>query len=145
LFYLSGEIPRVTSYEKGFPEHIRQTENQEWIEDPLILDERFLAVNIKGKGLIVFSACSHAGIVNVLKETRRLFPTLPIYAVMGGFHLSGSSMEKIIADTVNDLRQFEMEMIIPAHCTGWRAVSALATTFGEKKIVPSAVGRHYLF
>ena len=48
-------------------------------------------------GLIVFSSCSHAGIVNVCTEVRRLFPDTPIYCVMGGLHLGGV-MEKIIPD-----------------------------------------------
>ena len=80
MFYLSGEIPRVTEYEQGFPEHVRQLASQEWVPDPLILDERFLAVHVKDKGLIVFSACSHAGIINVLKQAQSLFPDIPLHA-----------------------------------------------------------------
>ncbi|WP_454783254.1 MBL fold metallo-hydrolase [Legionella sp. WA2022007384] len=145
MFYLSGEIPRITSYEKGFPEHVKQLSNQEWVPDPLIMDERFLLVNVRNKGLIVFSACSHAGIINVLKQTQNLFPKIPLYAVMGGFHLSGHSVEKIIPNTVEDMKQFDLKMIIPAHCTGWRAVSALGNAFGDQVVVPSAVGRLYQF
>lgn len=144
LFYLSGEIPRVTSYEKGFPGHVRQLPNGEWQDDQWIMDERFLVVNVRDKGLVVFSACSHAGIINVLKHAQELFPTVPLYAVMGGFHLSGHLVEKIIPQTVKDMEQFNLKMIIPAHCTGWRAVSALGNVFGDK-VVPSAVGRIYSF
>lgn len=145
LFYLSGEIPRITDYEQGFPEHVRQLPNNEWEADPWILDERFLVVHVKDKGLVVFSACSHAGIINVLKHTQALFPMLPLYAVMGGFHLSGHSVEKIIPQTINDLQQFNLKRIIPAHCTGWRAVNALGNQFGDQIVVPSAVGRIYDF
>jgi len=144
MFYLSGEIPRVTEYEKGFPGHVRQVSGSEWEDDPWILDERFLVVHVRGKGLIVFSACSHAGIINVLKQAQKIFPGLALYAVMGGFHLSGRSVEKIIPQTVTDMKQFDLEMIIPAHCTGWRAVGALGALFGDK-VVPSAVGRVYEF
>jgi 7,8-dihydropterin-6-yl-methyl-4-(beta-D-ribofuranosyl)aminobenzene 5'-phosphate synthase len=145
LFYLSGEIPRVTEYEKGFPEHVRQLPNQEWVADPWIMDERFLAVNVRNKGLIVFSACSHAGVINVLKQAKELFPSIPLYAVMGGFHLAGHSVEKIIPQTVQDMQQFELKNIIPAHCTGWRAVNALGNAFGDEVVIPSAVGRIYNF
>ncbi len=144
LFYLSGEISRVTEYEKGFPGHVKQVPSGEWEDDPWIMDERFLVVHVRDKGLIVFSACSHAGIINVLKQTKKLFPEVPLYAVMGGFHLSGHAVEKIIPQTVADMKQFNLEMIIPAHCTGWRAVNALGNTFGDK-VVPSAVGRVYCF
>lgn len=145
LFYLSGQIPRVTEYEKGFPEHVRQSSDGEWVPDPLIQDERFLAVHVKNKGLIVFSACSHAGIINVLKHAQAVFPNIPLFAVMGGFHLSGKSVEKIIPETVNDLKQFNLQHIIPAHCTGWRAVNALGNAFGDAVVSPSAVGRLYQF
>ena len=145
MFYLSGEIPRITDYETGYPGHVRQLPNQEWVPDPLILDERFLVVNVRNKGLVVFSACSHAGIINVLKHAQSLFPTIPIYAVMGGFHLSGHAKESIIQQTVEDMKSFNLKMIIPAHCTGWRAVNALGNAFGDSVVVPSAVGRLYQF
>ena len=146
LFYLSGEIRRLTTYEQGLPNHVRQAgDGTTWEPDPLIMDERFLAVRVREKGLIVFTACSHAGVVNVLKHARATMPNIPLYAVMGGLHLSGSGPEKIISETVRDLRGFGLKMIIPGHCTGWRAVTALVNEFGEEVVAPSAVGKHYLF
>ena len=106
------------------------------------MDERFVAVQVKGKGQFVFSACSHAGIINVLTHARACFPEVPLYGVMGGFHLSGVT-EKAIPETVRDLKGFAPKLIAPGHCTGWRALSALAREFGDE-LVPSAVGKHYL-
>lgn len=146
-FFISGEIPRVTAYEAGLPGHVRQAETggDDWEDDPWIMDERFLAVHVKGKGLVVFSACSHAGIVNVMTEARARFPGLPLHAAMGGLHLSGAAVEKIIPETVADLDRFALTQIVPAHCTGWRAVGALVERFGEDRVSPSAVGRRYNF
>ncbi len=144
--YLSGEIPRVTAYEKGLPPHVRRTEDGgDWEPDPLIMDERFLAVHVRDKGLVVFSACSHAGVVNVLTEARRRFPEDRLYAVMGGLHLSGPAPEAIIPDTVHDLAALGPEWIVPCHCTGWRAVTALVNAFGEERVVPGAVGKQFTF
>jgi 7,8-dihydropterin-6-yl-methyl-4-(beta-D-ribofuranosyl)aminobenzene 5'-phosphate synthase len=141
MFFLSGEIPRVTPYEKGFPGHMRRSEDgQSWEPDPLIMDERFLATHIKDKGIVVFTACSHAGVVNVLKHARTCFPSAPLYGVTGGFHLAGGN-EKIIAESVRDTAEFGLKLIAPCHCTGWRAVNALVSTFGEDVVVPSAVGK----
>ncbi len=146
MFYLSGEIPRVTDYEKGVPGHVkRNTAGEDWEPDPLLFDERFVAIHVKGKGIIVFSACSHAGIVNVLKHAREIFDPIPLYGVMGGFHLAGAKMEKIIPDTIEDLLQFDLKVIVPGHCTGWRAVHALLNAFGEEIVIPSAVGRLHEF
>lgn len=140
LFYVSGEIPRVTSFERGLPGQVRRTEDGlSWEPDELLMDERFLAVRVQDKGLAVFTACSHAGVINVLTEARNRFPGERLYAVMGGLHLSGSN-ESIIPETVRDLAQFELELIIPAHCTGWRAVNALERAFGDR-VVPASTGK----
>src|SRR6185437_6954753 len=107
LFYVSGEIPRVTPFERGVPGHQRRTENGDgWEPDPWLVDERFLAVRVRDKGIVVFSACSHAGIINVLKEARARFPDTPIQGVMGGFHLAGVN-ESIIPATVAELKSFD--------------------------------------
>jgi 7,8-dihydropterin-6-yl-methyl-4-(beta-D-ribofuranosyl)aminobenzene 5'-phosphate synthase len=67
---------------------------------------------------------------------------LKLHAVMGGFHLSGPT-EAVISETVRDLGSFGIDLIIPAHCTGWRAVNALERLYGEKVVVPSAVGKRF--
>jgi 7,8-dihydropterin-6-yl-methyl-4-(beta-D-ribofuranosyl)aminobenzene 5'-phosphate synthase len=142
-FFISGEIPRITEYEKGFPGHVRWNQQlEDWEMDEAIVDERFLAIRLVGKGLVVFSACSHAGIVNVLHEAVRAFPGVPIHAVMGGFHLAGTN-EQVIPETVRDLREFQANFIIPAHCTGWRAVNALVREFGETVVLPCSVGKRF--
>jgi len=139
MFYISSEIERVTSYEKGFPNHKRKSIDESgWEPDPLIMDERFMAVNVKDKGLVIFSACSHAGIVNVMKSASNNLD-VNIHAIVGGFHLSGAANEIIIDDTVAGIAEFEPDVIVPGHCTGWRAVQALVTEFGSK-VVPMCVG-----
>jgi len=143
-FYYSGEIPRVTAFEKGRTDHLCRTgPDAAWQPDPLLMDERMLVVHVRDLGLVVVSACSHAGIVNVCAEVRRLFPGLPIHCVMGGLHLGGV-MEAIIPETVDGLRPFGIKYIITGHCTGWRALHALANAFGDG-VSQSAVGTTYTF
>jgi 7,8-dihydropterin-6-yl-methyl-4-(beta-D-ribofuranosyl)aminobenzene 5'-phosphate synthase len=143
-FYYSGEIPRVSSFEKGRDDHLcRTTPEAPWEPDPLLLDERMLVAKVRGLGLIVFSSCSHAGIVNVCTHVQSFFPAHPIHAVMGGLHLGGV-MERNIPETVEGLRPFNIGHIITGHCTGWRALHALANAFGER-VSQSAVGTTYTF
>jgi 7,8-dihydropterin-6-yl-methyl-4-(beta-D-ribofuranosyl)aminobenzene 5'-phosphate synthase len=143
LFYVSGEIPRVTQFETGLPGHYRRTEDgKDWEPDFQIMDERFVAIRMEA-GIVVLTACSHAGVVNVMTHARDCFPGVALHAVIGGFHLSGGN-ERIIPDTVAALGQFDLKAIAPAHCTGWRAVSALAAAYGEA-VAPSAVGKTYRF
>jgi len=143
-FYYSGEIPRVSAFETGRQDHLcRRDNSEEWRPDPYLMDERMLVVQVRDLGLVVFSACSHAGIVNVCTEVHRLFPGAPIHAVMGGLHLGGV-MEHLIPQTVEGLRSFDIRYIIAGHCTGWRALHALADAYGER-VSQSAVGTSYLF
>ena len=142
-FFISGEIPRLSKYEAGLPGHLRRSsDGQSWDPDPLLMDERFISVHLKGKGQFVFSACSHAGIINVLTHARSTFPDVPLYGAMGGLHLSGVT-EKIIPDTIGDLKKFELKLLAPGHCTGWRALTAMARTFGDE-LVPTAVGKRFM-
>ena len=144
LFYVSGEIPRVTAFETGMQgQHRRTLDGQGWEPDPLVIDERFIAVSVKGKGVIVLTACSHAGVVNVMTHARDCFAGETLYGVLGGFHLSGGN-ERIIPETVAELRAFELKLIAAAHCTRWRAVNALADAFGDA-VAPAAVGKVYRF
>jgi 7,8-dihydropterin-6-yl-methyl-4-(beta-D-ribofuranosyl)aminobenzene 5'-phosphate synthase len=144
MFYLSGEIPRVTPFERGLLAHYQKTADGDWTPDPLLIDERFLMVKVKGKGLIVFTACSHAGVVNVLKHARECAANSRIHVVMGGFHLAGAN-EEIIPDTVRAMLEFKPRTIAAGHCTGWRAVNALANAFSDNVVDPLAVGKRYTF
>jgi 7,8-dihydropterin-6-yl-methyl-4-(beta-D-ribofuranosyl)aminobenzene 5'-phosphate synthase len=144
MFRLSGEIPRVTPFERGLPGHYQMSAEGSWQTDPWLIDERFLMVNVEGKGLVVFTACSHAGVVNVLRHARDCAGGAPVHAVVGGFHLAGVN-EKIIPETVEAMAEFNLHIVAAGHCTGWRAVKALADTFGDKVVDPSVVGKRYTF
>ena len=125
------------------PNHLtRNADGTVWEPDPLIMDERFVSVTVKGKGKFVFSACSHAGIINVLTHARSVFPSVPVYGAMGGLHLSGIN-ERVIPQTVADLKTFGLKLLAAGHCTGWRALSQLARELGDE-LVPTAVGKKYL-
>ena len=143
MYYLSGEIPRVTPFEQGLPAHYAKTE-QGWEPDPWLIDERWLGVNVAGKGLVVFTACSHAGVVNVLTNAHATFQGTPLHTVVGGLHLSGPT-EKIIPETVDAMRDFGLTTIAAGHCTGWRAMAALTSAFGDKIVTPTAVGKRFVF
>jgi len=142
-FYLSGEIPRVTPYERGMPTQVKLgADGTTWEPDQWLIDERYVAVHVKNKGAVVFTACSHAGVVNVLTDARNVFGDVPLYAVMGGFHLSGAEVEAIIPETIDDMRGFGLTRIVPAHCTGWRAQHAMAARF-PGVFVPNSVGSSF--
>jgi 7,8-dihydropterin-6-yl-methyl-4-(beta-D-ribofuranosyl)aminobenzene 5'-phosphate synthase len=143
--FVSGEIPRRSGFEIGLPgQHRRTADGTGWEPDELLIDERFIAVHVRGKGLVVLTACSHAGVVNVLAHARARFPGVKLHAVLGGLHLSGIN-ERVIPQTVAALRDFDLAVINAGHCTGWRAMTALANAFGDGKLAPLAVGKRLRF
>ena len=115
-----GEIPRTTDFEKGVPDMFYEVDGVEK-QDPFH-DDSGVVFNIKGKGLVVLSGCAHAGIVNTVKYARQITGITDVWAVMGGFHLSGADFETVISPTTEGLKEINPHYIIPAHCTGRDAV-----------------------
>lgn len=143
FFFVSGEIERVTSYEAGFVGH-HTVRDGHTVPDPLILDERFLAARVRGRGVSVLSSCSHAGVVNAALGALGAFGGEPIDVILGGYHLAGEGMEPRIEPTVHDLaNRVRPRVVAPGHCTGWRAKAALAHTFAPGNYGPSVVGSLY--
>jgi len=150
FFVGSGAIERVTSYEAGLVGHhsFRFGAGPDGtdlvVADPLIMDERFVAAAVRGRGVTVLSACSHAGIVNACLGAKDRFPGAPIDVVLGGYHLAGGPMEPRIGPTVDDLDTLiQPRIVAPGHCTGWRAKAALADRFAPGRYGPSVVGATY--
>ena len=139
---VSGEIPRVTDFEKGLPISYAET-NGKLEKDPLITDDMAVAFKVKGKGLVVISGCAHAGIINTVRYLKDLTGT-DVYAVLGGFHLTGKAFEPIIDRTIAELKKFKPRVVIPSHCTGWMALSRIYQEMPESYI-QNAVGTTYTF
>jgi 7,8-dihydropterin-6-yl-methyl-4-(beta-D-ribofuranosyl)aminobenzene 5'-phosphate synthase len=143
FFYASGAIERVTAYETGLDGH-HSFRGEVAEPDPLIMDERYLAAHVRGRGVSVLSACSHAGIVNACLSAQQRFPGVPIDVVLGGYHLAGKTMELRIDATIADLdRRINPRVVAPGHCTGWRAKAQLAAKFAPGRYAPSVVGSLY--
>ena len=122
---VTGEVDRVTGFEKGFPTH-QAWRGGSWEPDPLILDDQALIANVAGCGLVVLTGCGHAGVINICRYAQRLTGVGKLHALIGGFHLTGPLFEPIINDTVSALEQLAPDVMVPAHCTGWKATHAIA-------------------
>ena len=143
FFFGSGEIERETPYEAGLAGH-HTFRGGEVVPDPLIMDERYLAARVPGRGTTVLSACSHAGVVNACLAAQREFDRTQIDTVLGGYHLAGKAMEARIPETVRDLEtRIRPRLVAPGHCTGWRAKTALSNAFAPGGYAPSVVGSVY--
>ena len=114
-----------------------------WEPDPLILDDQALVVNVRGRGLVVLTGCGHAGAVNICRFAMRLTGAERLSGLFGGFHLTGPAFEPVIEPTVAALHDLAPDVIVPAHCTGWRAQHRLAAALPDA-FIPNAVGTSFV-
>jgi 7,8-dihydropterin-6-yl-methyl-4-(beta-D-ribofuranosyl)aminobenzene 5'-phosphate synthase len=138
---ITGEVDRTTGFERGMSIH-QAWRADGWQPDPLILDDQALLLEVAGKGLVVLTGCGHSGIINIIRYAKKLTGLDRLYAVIGGFHLTGGLFEPIIPQTIDALKAEQPKVVIPAHCTGWRASSQLALHLPDAYI-PNSVGSRY--
>lgn len=136
MVLVTGQVERVTDFEKGFPIHQARTSSG-WEPDTWIWDDQAVVCHVKDKGLVVLSSCSHAGVINVLRHAQRLTGIDKIYAFVGGLHLTGGLFEPIIPRTVAELVAIGPTIVVPGHCTGWKATHEVARKLPEAYIQPS--------
>ena len=139
--YISGNIKRVTSYEKVPPTLLVKRGEKPEPDD--FRGEQALFFKVKGKGLVVLSGCAHAGIVNTVKHAQKIAGTDKIHAVMGGFHLINAKPE-VIQNTVADIKAMKPDYIVPTHCTGFEAAVAFSREMLNEFILNTA-GTQYTF
>jgi 7,8-dihydropterin-6-yl-methyl-4-(beta-D-ribofuranosyl)aminobenzene 5'-phosphate synthase len=140
---VTGEVDRTTEFEQGHPLFEAYRDGR-WQPDPLILDDQALVADVRGRGLVVLTGCGHSGIVNILRYVQKLTGQDRIHAVIGGFHLGGPLFERIIPPTCDALAELAPDHIVPTHCSGWRAIHAIAARFPHA-FIQNSVGTRYEF
>lgn len=141
VLLVTGEVDRTTDFETGLPSHQAWLDG-DWQPDPLIHDDQAVVLHVRDKGLVVLTGCGHSGIVNIVRHARRLTGVPRVYAVLGGLHLSGRVFEPIIPRTVDALADEGLDIVVPAHCTGWKAQLALANAL-PGIFCPNSVGSRF--
>ena len=125
----TGEVERNTEFEGGSIG--LKTEENGMVIDDLMLDDISVVANVKGKGLVIITGCSHAGIVNITKQAMRVAGYDKIEGIIGGLHLIEAS-DAVIKRTVEELARLDIAWISAGHCTGFKAQIELHHAFGER-------------
>jgi 7,8-dihydropterin-6-yl-methyl-4-(beta-D-ribofuranosyl)aminobenzene 5'-phosphate synthase len=148
LLAITGEIPRETTFEKGFPyQYAEDPQNEKnLIPDPLIQDDQALVANISDKGLVILTGCGHAGIINTINYAKKITGIDRIHAIIGGFHLpaDGGIYEAAIEPTIKEFKEVQPDYLVPCHCTGWKATNKIIDIMPEK-FIQSSVGTTFQF
>jgi len=101
------------------------------------------AFNLKGRGLVVLTSCSHRGVVNAIKQAQAASGVNKIHAVIGGFHLAPYK-EDYVRETVMALKAMDADYIIPLHCTG-EPFYEMAKAEMPAKLLRSYTGTRFVF
>jgi 7,8-dihydropterin-6-yl-methyl-4-(beta-D-ribofuranosyl)aminobenzene 5'-phosphate synthase len=127
---LTGQVERVTAFEQGMAVHQKRA-GESWEPDRWIWDDQGLVIHVAGRGLVVLSSCSHAGVINVLRHARRLSGVEKVHAFVGGLHLTGGLFDPIIGRTVAELTAIRPDVVVPGHCSGWKAIHQIAAALPD--------------
>ncbi len=112
---VSGYIPRVVDFELPEPRFLCR-HGSELQVDPFDDDRALIIQTVEG--LVVLLGCAHSGLINTLREVRRLY-ALPILTVMGGSHLAPAGEARLkrtiqaLRDEFPDIQAYRLN-----HCTG---------------------------
>lgn len=135
--WVTGEIPRTNEYEDtGGPFFLDEALTA---PDPLLDDQALFFPT--SRGVVVVLGCAHAGVVNTLEYVAKLAGVRTLHAVIGGMHLERAG-ERRLQETVSALRRFQVQKLVPLHCTGWAQTHRLAREFPQQCVEGAASSRY---
>ena len=141
--WISGPVPRETSYENGDDRLVIPEDGCEccvpagpFLKDDL-MDDMALYVR-SAKGLVVLGGCAHSGIINMVNHGLKVTGSIKVHGLLGGTHLGPTSESQQNA-TLAALEWFNPDFVASNHCTGFSVMSKLSHAFGQK-FIPAFCG-----
>ena len=61
-----------------------------------------------------------------MRHAQRLTGVEKVHAFVGGLHLTGGLFESIIPRTIDELAAIGPDVVVPGHCSGWKAAHLLS-------------------
>jgi 7,8-dihydropterin-6-yl-methyl-4-(beta-D-ribofuranosyl)aminobenzene 5'-phosphate synthase len=128
--WISGEIPRVTDYEKVESRlfSVDVDGNKKIIPDPFYDDMSLFCVI--HDSLIIVLGCAHAGLVNIVEYARNVTGINKVYGIIGGTHLGPASEQQQEA-AIAFLQSLDLQFLAANHCTGLPMITRLAGIFSN--------------
>jgi 7,8-dihydropterin-6-yl-methyl-4-(beta-D-ribofuranosyl)aminobenzene 5'-phosphate synthase len=124
--FVTGKIPRNNDFEDSGGNFFTHQSCQETDELP---DDQAIYFMTK-QGLVILLGCAHAGVVNTLDYITKITNQRSVYAMIGGMHLIHANVTRI-ERTIEAFRKYDIQKIIPLHCTGTNAVQYLQAALSK--------------
>jgi 7,8-dihydropterin-6-yl-methyl-4-(beta-D-ribofuranosyl)aminobenzene 5'-phosphate synthase len=100
-----------------YAERLPENERTQTVVPDQFRHELAIGFNLKGKGLVVLTSCSHRGVVNAVRQAQAASGIEKVHALIGGFHLA-PYQDDYVQQTVAALKEINIDYVIPLHCTG---------------------------
>jgi 7,8-dihydropterin-6-yl-methyl-4-(beta-D-ribofuranosyl)aminobenzene 5'-phosphate synthase len=126
-----------------YPDRFSQEERTKAIVPDQFQHELATAYNVKGRGLVILTSCSHRGVVNAIKQAQAASGVTKVHAVIGGFHLAPYK-EDYVRKTIAALKEMDVDYVIPLHCSG-EMFYDLAKAEMQTKLLRSYTGTRFVF
>jgi len=126
--FLTGEVPRKTSFEKLDPKLFAEIDGK--TNPDVFSDDQSLILNTK-QGLLVILGCAHSGVINILNHIINKTGKDKFYAIVGGTHLDFLAPEQL-EESIKALKKLHIERIGASHCTGMGGAFRLHQEFGDR-------------
>ena len=140
--WTTGPVPRASFEKAGVSPSMIYRDGDAFHRD-IVDEDQAMVINVRDKGLVVLGGCAHSGIVNTVNRARELSGVEHVWAILGGFHLATANDEELRL-TIEAMRSYRPALIVPSHCTGFRATCQFAAQMPEA-FMPNVVGAKYLF
>lgn len=126
-----------------FPDRFTEEERTKAMIPDQFRHEIATAFNLKRRGLVVMTSCSHRGVVNAIKQAQVASGVHKVHAVIGGFHLAPYK-EDYVRETIKALQEIDLDYLVPLHCTG-EPFYEIAKVEMPTKLLRSYTGTRFVF
>lgn len=89
------------------------------------------------EGVVILTSCAHRGLMNTVRYVLNLFPIVPLYGIIGGFHIFDNYKET--NEIIEQLKPLNPKLLAPCHCTGLASSSIFQGSF-PKAYYPFTTG-----
>ena len=116
---ITGPVPRLTTFED-----VGEARKPDPVSDDMSMWFE------TDKGLVILLGCCHSGIVNTVNYIRQVSGIEKISGIVGGMHLIRASKERM-DKTLEAMKSWNMDFLIPCHCTGDNAMQQMKDYLGD--------------
>jgi 7,8-dihydropterin-6-yl-methyl-4-(beta-D-ribofuranosyl)aminobenzene 5'-phosphate synthase len=98
--------------------------------------EHSTVFNVKDRGLVVISSCSHRGVVNAVKQAQEVSGVQKVHALIGGFHLGPAPLD-YTKHIVSEIVELKPDIVVPMHCSGQNFIEAMQEIAPDRLFIGS--------